>query len=122
MLTTGLLAALVHALAWGGYASVSALRLGGWALAALGVLELSSWRLEEAKRILHERFSKASLAERCALALSIVTVIGLFAAALGPATDADSLDYHLARATRLAAAWGSIPEARLVHREVCRAW
>jgi hypothetical protein len=28
--------------------------------------------------------------------LSIVTVICLFAAALGPATDADSLDYHLA--------------------------
>jgi hypothetical protein len=96
VLTTGLLAALVHALAWGGYASVSAMRLGGWALAALGVLELSSWRLEGAKHFLRKHFREASLAERCALALSIVTVIGLFAAALGPATDADSLDYHLA--------------------------
>lgn len=95
VLTTGLLAALVHALAWGGYASVSAIRLGGWALAALGVLELSSWRLEGAKRVLRKHFSEASLAERCALVLSIVTVIGLFAAALGPATDADSLEYHL---------------------------
>jgi hypothetical protein len=96
VLTTGLLAALVHALTWGGYASVSAMWLGGWALAALGVLELSSWRFEGAKRVLRKHFSEASLAERCALALSIVTVIGLFAAALGPATDADSLDYHLA--------------------------
>jgi hypothetical protein len=58
-------------------------------------LEISSWRIEGAKRVLREYFSKASLAERCALALSIVTVIGLFAAALGPATDADSLEYHL---------------------------
>jgi len=95
VLTTGLLAALVHALAWGGYASVPVLRLGGWALAALGVLELSSWRLERPKRVLCKYFREASLAERCALVLSIVTVIGLVAAALGPATDADSLDYHL---------------------------
>lgn len=95
VLTTGLLGALVHALAWGGYASVSAMRLGGWALAALGVLELSSWRLEGAKRVLRKYFSEASLAERCALALSILTVMGLFAGALGPATDADSLEYHL---------------------------
>ena len=96
VLTTGLLGALVHALAWAGYASVSAMRLGGWALAALGVLELSSWRLERAKRVLRQHFSEASLAERCALVLSIVTVIGLFAAALGPAVDADSLEQHLA--------------------------
>jgi hypothetical protein len=94
-LTTGLLAALVHALAWGGYASVSAMRLGGWALAALGVLNISRWRLKGAKRVLCEHLSEASLAERCALALALVTVIGLFAAALGPAIDADSLDYHL---------------------------
>jgi hypothetical protein len=95
VLTTGLLAALVHALAWSGYASVSTMRLGGWALAALGVLEIGRWRLEGAKRVLCEHFSKASLAERCALALCFVTVIGLFAAALGPAIDADSLEYHL---------------------------
>src|SRR5882724_7552190 len=74
VLTTGLLAALVHALAWGGYASVSTLRLGGWALAALGVLELSSWKIEGAKRVLRNYFSEASLVERCALALSLVTV------------------------------------------------
>src|SRR5215510_5949751 len=41
VLTTGLLAALVHGLAWGGFAFGPAMRLGGWALAALGVLELS---------------------------------------------------------------------------------
>jgi hypothetical protein len=95
VLSTGLLAALVHTLAWGGYASVSAMRLGGWVLAALGILELSPWRLVGAKRFLCEQFSKASLAERCALVLSLVTVVGLCATALGPATDSDSLEYHL---------------------------
>jgi hypothetical protein len=95
VLTAGVLAALVHALAWAGYAAVSAMRLGGWTLAALGVLELSSWRLAGAKGVLREYLREASLAERCALALSLVTAIGLFTAALGPATDADSLDYHL---------------------------
>jgi uncharacterized protein DUF1420 len=95
VLTTGLLAALVHALAWGGYASIPALRLGGWVLAALGVVELSSWRLQGVKSVLRKYFNEASFAERCAFVLASVTVLGLFAAVLGPATDADSLDYHL---------------------------
>ncbi len=95
VLTTGLLAGLVHALAWGGYASVTALRLGGWALAAMGILEVSSWRFTEAARVLRDYFREGSLTERCALILAIITVIGLFAAALGPAVDADSLNYHL---------------------------
>jgi hypothetical protein len=71
------------------------MRFGGWALAVLGILELSTWRLKGGKYVLRKYYSEASLAERCAFVLSIVTVIGLFAAALGPAVDADSLDYHL---------------------------
>jgi Protein of unknown function (DUF1420) len=96
VLTTGMLGALMHALAWAGYVYIPAIRLGGWALAVFGVLELSSWRIGGAKRVLRKHFSEASLAERCALMLCIVTVIGLFAAALGPAVDADSLEQHLA--------------------------
>jgi hypothetical protein len=34
--------------------------------------------------------------ERAAMLFALATLIGLFAAALGPATDTDSLDYHLA--------------------------
>jgi hypothetical protein len=61
----------------------------------MGVFELSSWRFAEATRVLRDYFRDGSLTERCALILAIVTVIGLFAAALGPAVDADSLNYHL---------------------------
>src|SRR5687768_15630693 len=95
VLTAGMIAAVVHALAWAGYASVLVLRLGGWALAALGVAEILRCRLTETRRVLGDYFSETSFAERCALALSIATAIGLFSAALGPVVDADSLDYHL---------------------------
>src|SRR5215468_2448853 len=93
VLATGLIGAFVHALAWAGYASIPLLRSGGWALAALGILQLSRLRRSWIKDFLYEHFSNASLLGRCALVLSIVTIVGLFAAALGPATDADSLDY-----------------------------
>src|SRR4030095_6040319 len=95
VLTTGFFGALVHALAWAGYASIPALRTGGWALAALGILQLSRLRLSRLKALLYEYISSPSLAFRCALVLCILTVVGLFTAALGPPTDADSLDYHL---------------------------
>jgi Protein of unknown function (DUF1420) len=95
VLTTGLIGAFVHALAWAGYASISTLRIGGLAIAALGILQLSRLRLSWSKGFLHEHFRNASLPRRCALVLVILTVVALFASALGPPTDADSLDYHL---------------------------
>lgn len=95
VVTAGIIAAFVHALAWAGYASISALRFGGWTLATLGVIELFTLRVGAAKHFLYEYFREVSLVERCALALSAVTLIGLVSAALGPAVDADSLDYHL---------------------------
>ena len=95
VLTTGLLAALLHAVAWAGYASLPLLRWVGWALAALGILELSRWKPGKLMNLLGEYWREGSRVERFALIISGLTLIGLFAAALGPATDADSLDYHL---------------------------
>ena len=43
-----------------------------------------------------EYWRYGSRVNRYALTVSIVALTGLFAAALGPAIDADSLDYHLA--------------------------
>jgi hypothetical protein len=96
VITTGLLAALLHAIAWAGYASVPMLRWIGWALAALGVLELSKFKPGKVVSLLREYWGEGSGVERFALIVSVLTLIGLFAAALGPAVDADSLEQHLA--------------------------
>jgi Protein of unknown function (DUF1420) len=96
VLTTGLLGALVHAIAWAGYASPAVLRWIGWPLACFGVVELSRWKPGKMVSVVGEYWREGSRVERCALTLCIVTLIGLLAAALGPAVDADSLEQHLA--------------------------
>jgi Protein of unknown function (DUF1420) len=95
VVTTGLLAALLHAVAWAGYASLPMLRWVGWALAGLGILELGKWKPGKLVSLLGEYWREGSRVERFALIISVLTLIGLFAAALGPPTDADSLEYHL---------------------------
>src|SRR5262249_643593 len=96
VLTTGLLAALGHAVAWTGYVIVPILRCIAWALAAFGVLQLTKWKPGKLVGFFGEYWREGSRVERVALIISVVTLVGLFAAALGPATDTDSLDYHLA--------------------------
>jgi Protein of unknown function (DUF1420) len=96
LITTGLLGALLHALAWAGHASIPVLRFVAWALAALGVLELSKWKPGKVVSLLGEYWREGSRVKRFALIVSVITLIGLFAAALGPAVDADSLEQHLA--------------------------
>jgi Protein of unknown function (DUF1420) len=96
VLTAGLLAALAHAVAWAGYACLPILRWIGWALAALGILELIRSKPGKLLSVLAEYWREGSRLQRLALVVSVLILIGLFAAALGPATDTDSLDYHLA--------------------------
>src|SRR5262245_44704669 len=81
VITTGLLGALVHALAWAGYASLPVLRWIGWTLAGLGILELSKWRPARLVILLAEYWQKGSRLERFALTISVLTLIGLCAAA-----------------------------------------
>src|SRR5262245_59257343 len=82
VLTTGLLAAFLHAVAWAGYASPPMLRWLGWALAALGVVELSKWQPGKLVSLLGEYRREGSRVERFALIVSVLTLTGLFAAAL----------------------------------------
>jgi hypothetical protein len=96
VLTAGLVAALAHGVAWAGYACLPILRWMGWALAALGVLELIKCKPGKLASVLGEYWREGSGLQRLALIVSTATLVGLFAAALGPATDTDSLDYHLA--------------------------
>src|SRR5687768_14056238 len=67
VLTTGLLAALVHAVAWNGYACLPILRLIVGALAALGVLKLTRCKPRKVVSVLGEYWREGSHAERFAL-------------------------------------------------------
>jgi len=93
--TTGLFAAILHALACTGYASIPILRSIGWGLVFLALFELGRWRGTSTGKVIKAYFSGASSTERLGLGISIVIAIALLGAVLGPATDADSLEYHL---------------------------
>ena len=96
VITTGLLSALVHALAWAGHASIPVLRVLAWLLVAFGILEVGKFKVRKLASLVGEYWRYGSRVERCALTVSILALTGVFAAALGPVTDMDSLDYHLA--------------------------
>ena len=95
VVTTGILSALVHALAWSGHASIPILRFGAWLLAAFGLMGIGKLYAGNVARTAAEYWRAGSRVERFALIVSLVTLTGLFAAALGPAVDADSMEYHL---------------------------
>jgi hypothetical protein len=94
--TLGLVAAVVHALAWAGYASLPLLRSLGWGLVALAPLELRRWRGASVRSVLQAYFQEVSWTERLGLGVSLVIILALWGAALGPVTHIDALDYHLA--------------------------
>jgi hypothetical protein len=96
VIATGLLGAIVHAVAWSGHASIPTLRFGAWLLAALGIVQLGKLKPRTLARTVAEYWRYSSRLERYALTVSIVALTGLFAAAVGPAVDADSLEQHLA--------------------------
>jgi hypothetical protein len=93
--TLGLVAALLHALAWAGYASIPLLRSLGWGLVALAPVALNRWRRTSVRPVLQAYCQALSWSERLGLGVSLVTILALGAAALGPVTHVDSLDYHL---------------------------
>jgi hypothetical protein len=93
--TIGLVAALLHALAWAGYASIPLLRSVGWGLIALAPIELWRWRGVSPTRLIQGHLQGASWSERLGFSVSLIITVALFGAGFGPATDADSLEYHL---------------------------
>lgn len=98
ILAASLVATAVHLLALTGLAYYRPLRIMAWALLACGLLELIRLKREswtEIGRRLEEIFKAQSFWGRSALVLVGITLLALGLAALGPPTDADSLDYHL---------------------------
>jgi hypothetical protein len=95
---TSLLAAAVNGLGSTGLAYTWGLRIIALTLVALGILELplgtKGWLidgLQKIRAIWHEQNFWGKLA----ISLVGLTTLGLCLSALGPPTDADSLDYHL---------------------------
>jgi hypothetical protein len=98
ILVAALLAVAVQWLALAGLAYPWLLRIIAWSLAAAGLLELSRINKEWLGRLYDQAaagFREQSLWGKAALALLILTLTGLLLGALGPPTDADSLNYHL---------------------------
>ena len=98
ILAAALLAAVVHLLALTGVAYPWLLRIMAWGLAAGGIMELS--RINKARLLrLYDQaaagFREQSLWGKAACVLLAVTLTSLLLGALGPPTDADSLNYHL---------------------------
>jgi Protein of unknown function (DUF1420) len=98
ILAAALLGAAVHLLALTGVAYPWLLKIMAWCVAAAGVLELS--RINKARLLrLYDQatagFHEQSLWGKAACVLLAVTLTSLLLGALGPPTDADSLDYHL---------------------------
>jgi hypothetical protein len=98
VLTAAGVAAAVHFLALAGLAYLWLLRIMAGALMVCGLLELARWdrqKLAHTGRELQEFFQEQAFWGKTALVLVGITLLGLGLAALGPPTDADSLDYHL---------------------------
>lgn len=98
ILAAALLGAAVHLLALTGVAYPWLLRIMAWSVAAAGILELSRINQE---RLFHlydhtaAGFRSQPLWGKTAGVLLGITLTGLLLGALGPPTDADSLNYHL---------------------------
>jgi hypothetical protein len=98
VVSAAFLAAASHFIALVGLAYIWPLRLAAWCLAALGLVHcpriIREW-LWPAWQQIKALFQAESFWGRTALLLLAFTGLALLLAALGPATDADSLDYHL---------------------------
>ncbi len=98
ILAAALLGAAVHLLALTGVAYLWLLKIMAWSVAAGGILELSRISKERLFRLYDQAaagFRSQSLWGKAAGVLLGITLAGLFLGALGPPTDADSLNYHL---------------------------
>jgi hypothetical protein len=97
ILLTGLVAALVHGLAWAKLAELNVLRGLAGVISLLGTGEFLRNRREYQRQLtrLYARLREATSFERLGVVVVVVSVVALGFASLGPATDSDSLSYHL---------------------------
>jgi hypothetical protein len=98
IIVAALVAAAVHLLAFLKLAYLWPLRAMAWSLVILGALELSRLNRKNWSHFWRQLaliFQEQSFWGRAALVLLGITLAGFGLAALGPATDYDSLHYHL---------------------------
>jgi hypothetical protein len=97
VLAAAVVAAATHGLALAQLSTTTVLRPLGWGLAALGLFAIARHgrRLTAASAREAEALWSTPRLERWGAVVVSLTLLGLTAAALGPPTDADSLDYHL---------------------------
>lgn len=97
ILIAGIIATLVNLSAFCGYAYLWPLRIFAWGFVVLGLINLLRLKLDYLIAVswFKNFFQRQSFLSEIGILLVIITGISLFLAALGPPTDADSLDYHL---------------------------
>jgi hypothetical protein len=97
IVAAALIAAAVHGLALAQLSTIAILRPVGWALAAVGGYAVVRHRRRVVAAVRREAAALGAgpLVDRACAILVGLALVGLAAAALGPPTDADSLDYHL---------------------------
>ncbi|HEY7371474.1 MAG TPA: DUF1420 family protein [Polyangia bacterium] len=108
---TAAAAAVVHGLALAQLSTLGVLRPIGWGLAALGGFALVRHRAAISKTVHREvgTLWRAPLLERAAALIAMLSILALALAALGPPSDADSLDYHLGLALEWLRHGGAYP-------------
>ncbi|MBU4231085.1 MAG: DUF1420 family protein [Proteobacteria bacterium] len=98
VLASALVATTVYVLALFGAAYLWLLRVMAWSLAVLGLWELSQINWPRVLQVVHRlrpRWQELPFLGKAAVPPLLIAGLGLLLAALGPPTDADSLDYHL---------------------------
>lgn len=98
VLVTALVATMVYVLAIAGAAYLWLLRVMAWSLAVLGLTQLSrgNWqKILQLVRRLRIVWRELPALGKAAVPPLLIAGLGLLLAAIGPPTDADSLDYHL---------------------------
>jgi len=99
IVATASVTALVHGLALVHVARPSVLRALSWTIGLIGIIELVGYgraRMRALGAVLSATWSAAGPLGRAGLIVALLTGAATVAAGLGPATDADSLAYHLA--------------------------
>lgn len=118
IMAASLAGAAVHLLALAGLAHHGLLRIMAWSVAALGVVELLRFSRKSGfpwGRRISLLFQEQSAWGRAALMLLGITALGLGLSALGPPTDADSLDYHLGVPLDILRQGGALPRSDWFH-------
>ncbi|HZK13824.1 MAG TPA: DUF1420 family protein, partial [Desulfobaccales bacterium] len=118
VLATALIAVMAHSLALAGWANLGLLRMIAWSCAALGIWELFRFEWGRLLQLYHRFrviFQEQSFWGKAAITLLIITGVGLLLTALGPPTDADSLDYHLGVPLDILRNHGLLPRPDWLH-------